>query len=229
MNPLTSAQTSLQRLLDIIAQLRSPDGCPWDRAQTKETLRPYLLEETYEVLDAIDGNHPAELCEELGDLLLQIVLLARLHEERGLFAFTDVCTGICEKLIRRHPHVFSNPGQELSPGQLDRQWQRIKEEERRNLPKSARPPLHALPALLLAKNTACGPDADQIPDSDQLRTLLDEFLQARQSAPGETIEETLAELLWSLIRSVAPLEINAELALRRRTIQRQKSILNEKS
>lgn len=229
MNPMTPAQTTLQRLLDIIAQLRGPEGCPWDRAQTKETLRPYLLEETYEVLDAIDGNNPAELCEELGDLLLQIVLLARLHEEPGLFAFADVCTGICEKLIRRHPHVFSNPGQELSAGQLDRQWQRLKEEERRDSPKTPHPPLQALPSLLLAQTTASGLGADQIPDSVTLRTLLDEFLCARQSAPAETLEDALAKLLLALARSVAPLEINAELALRRRIIQQQKSLQNEKS
>lgn len=229
MNSLASAQTTLQGLLDIIAQLRGPDGCPWDRAQTKETLRPYLLEETYEVLDAIDGNNPAELCEELGDLLLQIVLLAQLHQELGLFAFADVCRGICEKLVRRHPHVFSEPSQELSAGELDRQWQRLKEEERRNAPRTPRPPLQALPSLLLAQTCAGGPGCGQIPQPDELRTLLEEFLCARQSAPAETLEETLAELLLSLVRSVAPLEINAELALRRQIFQQQKSIQTEKS
>jgi MazG family protein len=229
MNSLTPAQTTLQRLLDIIAQLRGPKGCPWDRAQTKETLRPYLLEETYEVLDAIDGNNPAELCEELGDLLLQIVLLAQLHQEAGLFTFADVGRGICEKLVRRHPHVFSAPGQELSAGELDRQWQRLKEEERRNSPKTPRPPLQALPSLLLAQSCAGGPGAVQTPQPDELRALLEQFLCARQSAPVETLEETLAELLLSLVRSVAPLEINAELALRRRIIQQQKSIQTEKS
>jgi len=229
MNPLTSAQFTLQRLLDIIVQLRGPEGCPWDRAQTKETLRSYLLEETYEVLDAIEGDNPAELCDELGDLLLQIVLLARLHEELGLFAFADVCASICEKLVRRHPHVFSKPGQELSASQLDRQWQRIKAEERRHSPKPAHPPLQALPSLLLAQSTVSVPGPDQPPGPDELRSLLDEFLYARESAPTETTEEALAELLLSLVRSVAPLEINAELALRRKILQQQKSIQNEKS
>lgn len=229
MNPLTPAQTTLQRLLDIIAQLRGPDGCPWDRAQTKETLRPYLLEESYEVLDAIDGNNPEDLCEELGDLLLQIVLLARLHEELGKFSFADACTSICEKLVRRHPHVFSKPDQELSAGQLDRQWQRIKEEERRDLPKTTHPPLQALPSLQLAQTTASSSGTIHLPGPDKLRSLLEEFLSARESGPTETIEEALAELLLSLARSAAPLEINAELSLRRRIIQQQKSIQNEKS
>ncbi len=228
MKPLTSAQVTLQRLLEIITMLRGPEGCRWDRAQTKETLRPYLLEEAYEVLDAIDGNNPAELCEELGDLLLQIVLLARLHEESGRFDFAEVCTGISAKLVRRHPHVFSQPGQDLSSTQLDRQWQQIKEEERRHSPKPSHPSLQALPSLQLAQTTSSA-----LFDNDgaevNLRNLLERFLRSKEAGPIEATEEALAELLLSLARSVTSLDINAELALRRRILLDQKSRKNEKS
>ena len=98
------------RLVDVMKRLRDPDqGCPWDLEQDHNSLKPYLIEEAYEVLDAIeDGDAPA-LCEELGDLLLQIVFHAQLAEERGDFKMTDVEAGIVEKMVRRHPHVFSEP------------------------------------------------------------------------------------------------------------------------
>lgn len=229
MNQLTPAQISIHRLIEIIAHLRSPDGCPWDRAQTKESLKPYLLEETYEVLDAIDGNDPAELCAELGDLLLQVVLLSALHQESDQFDFADVCQGISEKLVRRHPHVFSQPGQELSPSQLDRQWQQIKDEERGKNPKPPQPALQALPSLILAQTTPNTDSRSQLNDEVELKIRMEEYLRARESAPVATVETALADLLLSLVKSVAPLKINAELALRRRIFQRKKSSQNEKS
>lgn len=212
----TPAQTNLQHLLDIIAQLRAPDGCPWDRMQTKHTLRPYLLEEAYEVLDAIDGEDPAELCDELGDLLLQIVLLARLHEESRLFDFAEVCKGISEKLVRRHPHVFTRQANNLSPAQLDQQWKRIKEEERASTSKSKRQNLQGLPSLQLAQATMATDPVRPNPTDDDLRNRLESYLRCRASSDTETAKEPLAELLLDLVRSAAVLEINAELALRQR-------------
>jgi tetrapyrrole methylase family protein / MazG family protein len=95
-----------ERLLDIMRALRAPGGCPWDREQTHASLRPFVLEETYEVLEAIDAGTPAQLREELGDFLFEAVFLAQISEERGDFTIGDAIDAICDKLIRRHPHVF---------------------------------------------------------------------------------------------------------------------------
>src|SRR5215212_3435862 len=103
-----------ERLLDIMRALRAPDGCPWDREQTHASLRPFVLEETYEVLEAIDRGSPAELREELGDFLFEAVFLARLSEEAGDFSIGDAIDTICDKLIRRHPHVFARSGDDAA-------------------------------------------------------------------------------------------------------------------
>src|SRR5262245_58002681 len=95
-------------LVSIMARLRAPGGCPWDREQTWKTLRPYVLEEAYEVVDAIERDDPQDLCEELGDLLLQIVFQAEIAQERGDFTVADVARAIADKLVRRHPHVFGD-------------------------------------------------------------------------------------------------------------------------
>src|SRR5271168_2216462 len=99
---------AVERVIDLMARLRAPDGCPWDREQTPATLKPQLLEECYEVLDAVDGGSPGHLSEELGDLLLHIVFQAQIAREAGDFTFADVANGIAEKLVRRHPHVFGD-------------------------------------------------------------------------------------------------------------------------
>ena len=99
---------SLEDLVDIMAKLRGNPGCPWDKAQTHETLKPYLVEEAYEVIDAINRKNTQDLIEELGDLLLQIVFHCHLGKERGEFDIGDVIQGVCEKMIRRHPHIFGD-------------------------------------------------------------------------------------------------------------------------
>ena len=107
MAPVTdSAGAALERLLAIMRTLRAPDGCPWDREQTLASLRPFVLEETYEVLDAIEHGTPADLCEELGDFVFEAVFLAQISDEAGQFTLRDALVGICDKLVRRHPHVF---------------------------------------------------------------------------------------------------------------------------
>src|SRR4051812_35828631 len=105
---MSRAAESIDRLLAIMARLRSPNGCPWDREQTLASLRPYLLEETYEVLEAIDSGDRREHCEELGDLLLQVVFQAQLAQEKSEWEFADVAQAIADKLISRHPHVFGD-------------------------------------------------------------------------------------------------------------------------
>ena len=123
---LTDAMT---RLAEIMETLRAPDGCPWDAAQTPSSLKPYLIEEAYEVIEAIDAGSVSAIREELGDLLLQIVFQSAIFAERGDFDLADVAQGIAGKLIRRHPHVFADaPAGDL--GHLDRQWEKIKKAEK---------------------------------------------------------------------------------------------------
>ena len=119
---------NLPRLVEIMALLRSEQGCPWDREQTHRTLKPCVVEETYEVLEAIDGGNPDKLKEELGDLLLQVVFHAQLATETGQFSIDDVVDCIAEKLIRRHPHVFSDTKVSGVAGVLEN-WEKIKKTE----------------------------------------------------------------------------------------------------
>ena len=120
-------------LVDVVAKLRSPEGCPWDIKQTHESLKPFLLEEAYEVLEALDTHNPQHLREELGDLLLQILLHAHIESEKQAFTINDVITDLTHKLIRRHPHVFSAASDEapkLDSEQVVTQWEAIKQAER---------------------------------------------------------------------------------------------------
>jgi len=123
------AEQAFRRLIDIMARLRGPGGCPWDREQSRTTLRPYLIEEAYEVLEAIDAADVPALKDELGDLLLQVVFHAQIASECGEFAVADVCTAVADKLERRHPHVFGDATVRDSAEVL-RNWARIKAEER---------------------------------------------------------------------------------------------------
>lgn len=127
---MSRAQTAIERLLSIMERLRGPQGCPWDREQTLRTLRPYVLEETYEVLEAIDAGDVREHCTELGDLLLQIVFQAQLRREEGAFDFADVADAISDKLVSRHPHVFGDADATDADAVL-RQWAALKREENR--------------------------------------------------------------------------------------------------
>ncbi len=122
-------QPAFQHLCDVVARLRSPDGCPWDRAQTLETIKPFTLEETYELLEAIDSGDDAAITEELGDVLLQVVLDAQIAADQARFTLIDVVTGISEKLVRRHPHVFGSAEAE-TPEEVKRHWDREKRKEK---------------------------------------------------------------------------------------------------
>src|ERR1700754_4573610 len=125
-----AALDAVARLIDIMHRLRAPGGCPWDREQTPETLRPYLVEEAYEVLDAIDRGDLDAQRDELGDVLLQVVFHAEIAAEQGHFRLADVARAIADKLVRRHPHVFAGL-QVRDADEVVRNWQRIKAEERR--------------------------------------------------------------------------------------------------
>src|SRR5438477_11892495 len=121
------------RLIEIMARLRSAEGCPWDREQTIDTLKPFVLEETYEVLEAIDRGDHAALCEELGDFMFEAVFLAELESEAGRFTIADSLKSIADKLVRRHPHVFARQSADAplaSAGQVRARWEEIKARER---------------------------------------------------------------------------------------------------
>ena len=144
-------QNRFDRLMEIMRRLRAPGGCPWDAEQSHDSLKRYLLEEAYEVIEAIDAKDPAHLKEELGDLLLQPVFHAAIAQEKGEFTMDDVLDAISEKLIRRHPHVFGNEVIETSAAQVQN-WEKIKKEEKgieRKTALSGVPP--GLPALMQAQ------------------------------------------------------------------------------
>src|SRR3954464_6279336 len=133
---LTMSRTMSERfhtLVDLMAALRAPDGCPWDRKQTHESLKPYLLEETYEVLEILDRQDRAKLPEELGDVLLQVLFHSQIASESGRFTIEDVLEQLADKLIRRHPHVFKNGSSDPTPTNADQvvmRWEDIKRTER---------------------------------------------------------------------------------------------------
>lgn len=139
---------TMEDLLEIVALLRDPqDGCPWDKVQTHASIRKNLIEETYEVADAIDLADSHLLCEELGDVLLQVALHTRMEEEQGTFAFGDVCTGICKKLIYRHPHIFGDAGAQ-TPDEALQNWEKLKRTEKHR--EGAGDDLDSVPAALPA-------------------------------------------------------------------------------
>lgn len=228
-----AAASEFARLVEIIARLRAPDGCPWDRAQTPQTLRPYLVEETYEVLDALDAEDWTELQEELGDVLLQVVLHAQLMAEAGRFGIADVVETIAEKMVRRHPHVFGDATAD-SPDEVSRNWARIKAAEKRakagtgtddvqrsvldGVPASA-------PALIQAqrlgeKAAKVGfdwPSAAEVFDkvAEESRELSAEIDHADADNRKQAMEHELGDLLFTLTSLARHLDLDAESALRK--------------
>ena len=197
------AAASLRALNETVERLRAPGGCPWDRAQTHESLRQYLLEETYETLEAIETGDPVHLREELGDLLLQVYFHAVIAEETGAFTIDDVARGISEKMHRRNPHVFGAiEPTTMTASEVDAQWQRIKSDESpRRSPYDGIAP--GLPALLLAtKVLERVPDAS-VPDATESAELGDRLLAlvAEARAAGVDPEQALRD---AVRRAVPP-------------------------
>lgn len=219
--PATRCGQGFGRLVDIMRRLRSPGGCPWDAEQTHESLKRYLLEECYEVLEAIDQKHDHHLCEELGDLLLQPVFHAAIAEERGAFDIDDVIDGICDKLIRRHPHVFGDLIIETSDQQLEN-WEKIKTEEMKGERASvlAGIPPH-LPSLLRAhkvseKASRVGFDwssVDQV--MGKVIEELHEFEDAIADNDQKKMEDEMGDLLFSIVNLGRFLSLDPEDALRK--------------
>lgn len=230
------------RVVAIMAQLRAPGGCPWDRKQTHESLKPYLIEETYEALDTIDRLDFAKLKEELGDVLLQVLFHSQIGTELGTFTIDDVLQQLAEKLVRRHPHVFGDGADgkpALNPDQVVHRWEDIKRAERKDAgkPESL---LHdipqALPALLRAYQTQVRaarvgfdwPDNQQgladvlakvDEEIDELRRAVGDAAATTKSSPEPTSEMTaeLGDLLFSLVNVARHLKVNPEESLRQAT------------
>ena len=211
----------LDPLVKVMSRLRSPDGCPWDIEQSHATLRRYIIEEVYEVLEAIDEQDPTHLCEELGDLLLQIVFHARMAEEAGDFSMQDVVDKVTEKLIRRHPHVFGDISVQ-DAAEVIVNWDAIKRREKKQKPKSALDGVpQGLPALLRAnklqmKAAKVGFDWDDIaPVWDKVAEELAELRQAATSGDPAEIEDELGDVVFAVVNLGRFLGVETEVALNR--------------
>lgn len=228
--------SALQQLIDVVAQLRSPEGgCPWDLAQTPQTLTPYVIEEAYEVVDAIRSGDKDAIAEELGDLLLQVVLQAQIASEQGQFTLTEIAQGITQKLIRRHPHVFGDV-QVQDAEEVHKNWEQIKAEEKgetvaesqlltRKLNRYTRtlPPLMA-GMKISQKAAAAGFEWDNVEGVwEKFQEELTEFKQAvAQESPVEQQAE-LGDILFTLINIARWYELDPTEALQgtnQRFIQR---------
>ncbi len=219
-----TSPVSLDHLADIMALLRDRDrGCPWDVEQTFSSIAPHTVEEAYEVLSAIDEGDPAAIKDELGDLLLQVVFHARIAEEDGLFALPDVIAAICDKLVRRHPHVFGEQRVKDARDQLVN-WENVKEGERNG--DAAASALDgvakALPALLRAaklQKRAARVGFDWTDPADvfaKIREEIDELeAEVRAAAPRPRMEDELGDVLFAVANLARKLEIDPEQALRR--------------
>ena len=219
-----SAGRAFQTLVNVMRRLRGPGGCPWDREQSLETLRPFVLEETYEVLDAIDRADHDDLRGEIGDLLFEGVFLAQIESDEGRFTVTDSLRHITDKLIRRHPHVFGAATHVRTAGQVLEQWEQIKSREQqaegqqksvlRGMPK-------ALPALLGAHEigtrvAAVGFDWARPDDVvAKIEEEVGELRRAAQREGRERVEEEMGDLLFAIANLSRKLGIEAESALRR--------------
>ena len=208
-------------IVDVMARLRGPNGCPWDIAQTHRTLRRFLLEEVYEMLDAIDQGDDAGMREELGDVLYQVVIHSRIGEEEGLFSAQDIVRDITEKMIRRHPHVFSEKSLE-NKGESVLNWDRLKQgEKRQHHDQMLDGVVKGLPSLLQAyklqeKAAKVGFDWDK--DEDVLAKLDEEwqeFQEALQEQDGDHAEEEAGDVLFVFANVCRHFHIEPECALHR--------------
>ena len=211
-----------QQLVEIIARLRGPHGCPWDREQTFDTIKSYLLEETYEVIDAIDRRDWQELATELGDLQLQVVFFSQMASEEGRFTIEDVLDRISSKLIRRHPHVFGAESAATSDQVLKR-WNELKAEEKGSGSPAAL--LDSVPRTIPALMEACqltsraaqvGFDWQRFDDLlEKLEEELGELAEARRHADPARVEDEVGDLLFTMVNIARYLKYDPELVLRK--------------
>ena len=220
----STAGEAFQELVDIMARLRAPGGCPWDREQTIESLRGFVLEETYEVLDAIDRRDHEALKGEIGDFLFEGVFLAQVEKDEGHFTVTDSLEHITAKLIRRHPHVFAEAEGVTTPGKVVEQWEQIKasEQERKGEKKVLLAGIpKAMPALARANEISTRVAAvgfEWARAEDVIDKIEEEVRELREAALHETperAEEEMGDLLFSISNLARKMGIEAESALRK--------------
>jgi ATP diphosphatase len=228
------ASTDISRLIEIMEALRAPEtGCPWDIVQTFETIKPYTIEEAYEVADAIERNDMDDLCEELGDLLLQVVFHSRIAEEMGAFSFGDVVQAVTSKMIRRHPHVFAISDAD-TPESVKLQWDQIKAAEKRERlerrasrgvsedPKagflgSIQRSQPALTEALKLQEQAARVGFDWSatePILDKIEEEIGELRQALAEGRSESISDELGDLIFAMVNIGRHVKVDAENALR---------------
>ena len=213
---------NFNHLVDLMRKLRSKKGCPWDRAQTHQSLLPYLIEEAYEVLEAVEKGSPQKVCHELGDLFFQILFLSRMAEERKEFDFVEVVKGITEKMIRRHPHVFGHVNVSC-PDEVERNWARIKKAERgvwHDTSSQLRSVPASLPALLRAHRLterASKENLDWAAKDEIWGKAVNHLGHLRSAISGqdsERIGEEIGDLLFVLVNLARHSGLNAEDLLR---------------
>lgn len=218
--PSLDAGTSLSAFQEIVAHLRAPNGCPWDKKQTHQSLRAHLLEETYETLDAMDADDSAGMAEEFGDLLLQIVLNAQIATEAGNFAMSDIIKGIHDKIVRRHPHVFGEQ-QVDGVGEVLKNWEQLKEQERKDNGDTEKGILDGVPLSFPALNQSqeyqdraarVGFDWPEI--EGVLDKLVEEIEEIRQARNGEERAAEIGDLFFVMVNFARWQNVDAESALR---------------
>lgn len=228
-----SAAAEFARLVSVMRTLRSPQGCAWDREQTLLSLRPFVLEETYELLETLDRRDPQALREELGDFLYEAVFLAQIAEEEGHFSIGDAIQSIVDKLVRRHPHVFSPDGRplaeggpSLTPTEVVEKWEDLKAKERETtntVEKSALSGIpRTLPSLLRAyelSSRAAAVGFDWVQAADVVQKIDEEVAELREmvaESPRDPtrVEEEMGDVLFSIVNLARKLGIEPEAALR---------------
>ena len=208
----------LKEFVEVIARLRAPDGCQWDREQTNQSLRPNMLEEAYEAVDAMDDNDMKHLQEELGDVLLQVVLHAQIASEEGAFTLEDVARGIKNKIIHRHPHVFGNTKVSSTKEILDN-WDKLKAEEKKHRKSAMDGVSKAQSALMSAQKISkkAVKQGFEWPDEaslyDCIKSEFKEFQEAKQAENRDLMEEEFGDILFAVVNLARWNKIDAEQAL----------------
>lgn len=218
---------SFQELVNVMHRLYAPGGCPWDREQTFESLRTYIIEEAYELVDAITKQNTEEVIEECGDLLLQPVFIATIAEEKGLFSLSDIIKGLKDKLVRRHPHVFADYDADTSEDVL-KNWERIKTvEKKNNSPKKDRSVLSGVPVNLpglvkayriqeKASNVGFDwPKGKREPLFDKIEEEIGELKEALYNGTPIELEDEMGDLFFALVNLARHLDLDPEVSLQK--------------
>lgn len=213
--------TEILNLVEIMAKLRSPDGCPWDKKQTPESLKPYIIEEAYELIEAIDGQDMTEIRDELGDLLLQVVFIAQIFSEQKIFGMAEIAHSISSKLIRRHPHVFAD----ADVNEHAQRWKEIKQQERSARGKGNKL-ANRIPASLpaLKKATKVVGEMDQ-ENQETLTLKITENLSKLSLLTKDPVtaknrlESTLGDIFFHTVQLANALQLDAEDLLRKKTMK----------